>query len=85
MNPADDEINILLPLMFLIFIGIILLVFGVTLFILYKLIVFEGDKSNNILTVLKYAIFSLIGVFLFSGILGAIVIILQYLLGFFSK
>ncbi|MBA2621883.1 MAG: hypothetical protein H0U87_11845 [Acidobacteria bacterium] len=99
IDPADDEINIFLPLMFLIFIGVFLVIsailvgvfhfllkkLGVTDFLLEKFGVSNAENTKYYLVVLKDAALSIIGTFVILGVLSAAFSLFKIILNFFSK
>lgn len=62
MNPADDEINLLLPLFFGFFVILIGAVVTTIVWILHKTKVINFSQNSNLRNVLKATILSIIGV-----------------------
>jgi uncharacterized membrane protein YqiK len=69
MNPADDEINIFLPLAFGMLILLLVIVFGLVFWLLTKAKVIEIKNRSNLFKVVSGAVFSIIGVFFVWGII----------------
>ena len=85
MNPADDEINILLPLAF----GIVVLFFalfaGLIFWILNKTKVIQISNKSHLFGVFRAAILSVIGVFVISGVIGIATFFIQIIKNLFTK
>lgn len=85
MDPADDEINILLPLVFGIIILIPALAIGLFFLILIKTNAIEIKNKNNLIKVLKAASFSLAGVISILVLIRIVVFIIEMIKNFFVK
>ena len=85
MNPADDEINLLLPLAF----GFIVLffgaIFGLLIWLLNRTKVINLSKDSHLFGVLRAAILSIIGVFVLSGVISAAVFVVGLIKSYFTK
>lgn len=85
MNPADDEINILLPLAFFLTVAFFgLIIFGI-FWLLNKKGVVKLSKDNQLFSVFRAAILSIIGVFAISFLAGIAVFVIQVIKSFISK
>lgn len=85
MNPADDEINILLPLAFGVVILFFALLFGLIFWILNKTKVIQISSESHLFNVLRAVISSIIGVFVVSGIIGISIFVFQIVKNFLAK
>lgn len=73
MNPADDEINILLPLVFGVIIVFFVAIFGVISWILHKKKVVNFGENSHLSSVFRAVILTAIGFVLFSGFLFIVI------------
>ncbi len=85
MNPADDEINILLPLAFGLVVLFFALLFGLLFWILKKNKVIKITNKSHLFDVLRAAILSIVGVFVIWGIIGFATFVIQVIKNFFVK
>lgn len=85
MNPADDEINILLPLMFVLIIGFFGAIIGGIFWILSKNGIIKLPENSQLFSVFRAAILSILGVFVLSAIAGVAIFVIQIIKNFISK
>lgn len=85
MDPAEDEINIFLPMAFGIFLIIIFSIIGVLFWLLRRSKVVEAINKYYFLAVLKAAFLSIVGVFVFSIFAGVFLTIVRKIADFLSK
>ncbi len=85
MNPADDEINLFLPLAFGLVIVFFAAMFGIVIWILNKTEVINLAKESHLFSVLRAAVLSVIGVFVISFVGGIAILISQIIKSFFTK
>ena len=85
MNPADEEINILLPLMFILTVSFFISVIGGIFWFLNKKEIVKLSKENQLFSVLRAAVLSILGVFVLSAIAGIAVFAVQLIKTFISK
>lgn len=85
MNPADDEINILLPLAFGVIILIPALAVGLIFLILSKTKTIETKNKKNLISVLKAVVLSLAGVVLIFASIQIVVFIIEVIKNFFIR
>lgn len=77
INPADDEINILLPLVFGLLVFCFVAIICLIVWILNKTKVADFSKNSHPFGVFKAVILTIVGFFIFSSILGAVVTFIE--------
>lgn len=77
MNPADEEINILLPLVFGILVSCFVSIICLIVWILYKTKVADFSKNSHLFGVLKAVNLTVIEFFTFSVVLGGIITFIE--------
>lgn len=85
MNPADQEINVFLPLAFGVVIVLLTLSFGLSFWILVRFKVIKITNREHLFGVLKAAVFTLTGVFVISGLFLIAPLVFQTISSYFSK
>ena len=85
IDPADDEINIFLPLVFGLTIIFFVSIIAGTLWILHKIKVANFAKDSHLFSVFRSAVLSVIGVFIISGVIGIVGIFVEIMKNYFAK
>lgn len=85
MNPADNEINVLLPLLFVLMVVFIGMIIGGIFWIFNKKKIVELSEGNQLFSVFRVAILSILGVFVLSAIAGIEIFIVQLIKNFIFK
>jgi uncharacterized membrane protein YedE/YeeE len=78
------EVNIVLPLMFGLLIFSFVIFAAVVFWLLKRFNLIELTRDNNTLSVLKDALFSIIGVIIVSAIIGICLLIIEIIKHFFA-
>lgn len=77
MNPDAEEINILLPLAFFLMVGFFGTVFGGIIWFLNKKKILKLAEGNQLFSVFRAAVLSIIGVFAISFLAGIAIFVIQ--------
>ncbi len=85
INPADDEINLLLPLAFGIVVCCFVLVISLTVWILHKTKAVKFANISNLFDVFRALILTILGCFAFSLFFGFIVALIEIIKNNFLK
>ncbi len=85
MNPADDEINILLPLMFFLMISFFGAIIGGSFWMLNKNGIIKLPENSQLFSVFRAAILSVLGVFVLSAVAGIVIFVIQIIKNFVSR
>lgn len=77
INPADDEINIIFPLIFGLLVFCFVAIICLIVWVLHKTKIADFSKKSHGFGVFKSVVLTVVGFFIFSAVLGGIITFIE--------